>query len=253
MHAFYISAYGQRTQLTFNGNGTQTLTGDRGVSYRVQVKNGEVNLYSGDSNASMDIPVRTTQTTYFKDVNGKDIAPAVAQSNAIVGQDYTTTSKAIPGYTLTETPVNATCTVSNQKTTYVVGTTTTEPLYDDNGRQWAIATKTITDPASSITETLQVTDRNGNPISSVLRPSEGGSISPGIYVPLLMVISRSLTITSLSVTWAQRVTYQSPRQLQACTKPHQRLPRLLPLRHQPITQTQRHQIMHLLTLMTSQH
>ncbi|AWF94676.1 MucBP domain-containing protein [Weissella cibaria] len=181
VHAIYISAYGQRTQLTFNGDGTQTLTGDRGVSYRVQVKNGEVSLYNGGSNASMDIPVRTTQTTYFKDVNGKDIAPAVAQSNAIVGQDYTTTSKVIPGYTLTETPVNATGTVSNQKTTYVVGTTTTEPLYDDNGRQWAIATKTITDPAGSITETLQVTDRNGNPISGVLRPSEGGSIAPGSY------------------------------------------------------------------------
>lgn len=60
MHAFYISAYGQLTQLTFNGDGTQTLTGDRGVSYRVQVKNGEVNLYSGGSNASIDIPVRTT-------------------------------------------------------------------------------------------------------------------------------------------------------------------------------------------------
>lgn len=181
VHATYVSAYGTKTQLTFNGDGTQTLRGDRVVNYQVQVKNGEVVLYNGGSNASMDIPVRTTQTTYFKDTNGHDILASVVQNNAIIGQHYTTTAKKIPGYTLVDTPINASGTVSNQKTTYVVGTTTKEPLYDDYGNQWAISTKTITDEAGSVTETLQITDEDGDPVSPVLRPSENGPIAPGAY------------------------------------------------------------------------
>lgn len=181
VHATYVSATGTKTQLTFNGDGTQTLRGDRSVNYQVQVKNGEVILYNGGSNASMDIPVRTTQTTYFKDTNGHDILTSVVQNNAIIGQHYTTSAKTIPGYTLVDTPINASGTVSNQKTTYVVGTTTKEPLYDDDGNQWAISTKTITDAAGSVTETLQVTDENGRPISPVLSPSENGPIAPGAY------------------------------------------------------------------------
>ena len=181
VHATYVSATGAKTQLTFNGDGTQTLRGDRSVNYQVQVKNGEVILYNGGSNASMDIPVRTTQTTYFKDTNGHDIWPSVVQNNAIIGQHYTTSAQSIPGYTLIGTPINASGTVSNQKTTYVVGTTTKEPLYDDDGNQWAISTKTITDAAGSVTETLQVTDETGRPISPVLSPSENGPIAPGAY------------------------------------------------------------------------
>lgn len=181
VHAIYVNAYGRQTTLTFSGDGTQTFRGDRGVTYKIQVSDGEITLFNGGSNASMDIPVRTTQTTYFKDTNGNDILNSVVQNNAIVGQHYETANQVIPGYTLVDTPVNATGTVSNQKTTYIVGTTTTEPLYDDNGYQWAIATKTITDAAGSVTETLQVTDKFGNPISGVLRPAERGSIAPGSY------------------------------------------------------------------------
>lgn len=181
VHATYVSATGAKTQLTFNGDGTQTLRGDRSVNYQVQVKNGEVLLYNGGSNASMDIPVRTTQTTYFKDTNGHDILDSVVQNNAIIGQHYTTSAKTIPGYTLIGTPINASGTVSNQKTTYVIGTTTKEPLYDDDGNQWAVSTKTIADAAGLVTETLQVTDENGRPISPVLSPSENGPIAPGAY------------------------------------------------------------------------